>query len=125
MTETAGGGASSSRGNSTGRDGRAEGGGGTESRGRAERAPGSRQGSTGSGSAEEQWQSLATGLLGLKLTIPASASIARTASGSSTVMKVMSPLSVFFTLTLAYCILRRNDINTDTICYFRMYHFII
>jgi dTMP kinase len=37
--------------------------------------------------AEEQWQSLATGLSGLKLTIPAPASIARTASGSSTQSK--------------------------------------
>jgi hypothetical protein len=34
--------------------------------------------------AEEQWQSLTTGLSGLKLTIPAPASIACTASGSST-----------------------------------------
>jgi hypothetical protein len=34
--------------------------------------------------AEEQWQSLATGLSGLTLTIPAPASIARTASGLST-----------------------------------------
>jgi hypothetical protein len=38
------------------------------------------------------------------------------------VMKVTSPLSVFFTLTLAYCVLGQNDINTDTIHYFRMYH---
>jgi hypothetical protein len=37
--------------------------------------------------AEEQWQSLATGLSGLKLTIPAPASIARMASGSSTQSK--------------------------------------
>jgi membrane protein involved in colicin uptake len=37
--------------------------------------------------AEEQRQSLATGLLGLKLTIPAPASIARTTSGSSTQSK--------------------------------------
>jgi hypothetical protein len=37
--------------------------------------------------AEEQWQSLAVGLSGLKLTIPAPASIARTASGSSTQSK--------------------------------------
>jgi hypothetical protein len=37
--------------------------------------------------AEEQRQSLATGLSGLKLTIPAPASIARTASGSSTQSK--------------------------------------
>jgi hypothetical protein len=37
--------------------------------------------------AEEQWQSLATGLSGLKLTIPAPASIARTTSGSSTQSK--------------------------------------
>jgi hypothetical protein len=36
---------------------------------------------------EEQQQSLATGLLGLKLTIPAPASIARIASGSSTQSK--------------------------------------
>jgi hypothetical protein len=37
--------------------------------------------------AEEQWQSLATGLSGLKLTIPAPASIAWTTSGSSTQSK--------------------------------------
>jgi hypothetical protein len=37
--------------------------------------------------AEEQWQSLTTGLLGLKLTIPAPASIAWTTSGSSTQSK--------------------------------------
>jgi hypothetical protein len=37
--------------------------------------------------AEEQRQSLATGLSGLKLTIPASSSIAHTASGSSTQSK--------------------------------------
>jgi hypothetical protein len=37
--------------------------------------------------AEEQWQSLATGLSGLKLTIPTPASIARTTSGSSTQSK--------------------------------------
>jgi hypothetical protein len=37
--------------------------------------------------AEEQRQSLATGLSGLKLTIPAPASIARTTSGSSTQSK--------------------------------------
>jgi hypothetical protein len=37
--------------------------------------------------AEEQWQSLATGLSGLKLTIPAPASITRTTSGLSTQSK--------------------------------------
>jgi hypothetical protein len=37
--------------------------------------------------AEEQWQSLTTRLLGLKLTIPAPASIAHTASGLSTQSK--------------------------------------
>jgi hypothetical protein len=36
---------------------------------------------------EEQWQSLAMGLSGLKLTIPAPASIAQTTSGSSTQSK--------------------------------------
>jgi hypothetical protein len=37
--------------------------------------------------AEEQWQSLAIGLSGLKLTIPAPASITRMASGLSTQSK--------------------------------------
>jgi hypothetical protein len=37
--------------------------------------------------AEEQWQSLTMGLSGLKLTIPAPASITRMASGSSTQSK--------------------------------------
>jgi hypothetical protein len=37
-------------------------------------------------------------------------------------MKVTSPLLVFFTFTLAHCILGQNDSNTDTIHYFRMYH---
>jgi membrane protein involved in colicin uptake len=37
--------------------------------------------------AQEQWQSLATGLSGLKLTIPAPASIARMTLGSSTQSK--------------------------------------
>jgi hypothetical protein len=36
---------------------------------------------------EDQWQSLAMGLSGLKLTIPAPASIAHMASGSSTQSK--------------------------------------
>jgi hypothetical protein len=72
---------------------RAEGGGGAESGGRTEGSPGSREGGTGSSggggpaAAEEQRQLLATGLSGLKLTIPAPASIACMASGSLTQSK--------------------------------------
>jgi hypothetical protein len=41
----------------------------------------------GGGGGEEQWQSLAMGLLGLKLTIPAPASISQMTSGLSTPSK--------------------------------------